>query len=86
MTDFVYAMGTEKVHLPTGATVLVPKGSMVPAADPVVRARPDLFSPDPRYCASLFGTVVPDGLGPDDPPVEAATANPGERRSARRPT
>lgn len=84
--DFVYAQGTEQVQLPNGSIVLVPKGSMVPATDPVVQVRPDLFSTDPRYCGSLFGTVVPEGLGPDDPPVETATAAPGERRSARRPS
>lgn len=79
--DFVYAMGTENVSLPSGVTVLVPVGSMVAASDPVVRARPDLFSADPRYCAALFGTVVPEGIGA---PVETATAAPGERRSTRR--
>ena len=83
--NFVYAMGTERVHLPRGDSIMVPRGSMVPDTDPVVRARPDLFSADPRYCASLFGTVAPEGLGPDDPPIETATAAPGERRSARRP-
>lgn len=84
--DFVYARGSGNVQLPNGTAVHVPSGSMVPATDPVVRANPDLFSPDPRYCASLFGTVLPEGLGPDDPPIESATAAPGERRSARRPS
>ncbi len=80
---FVFAMGTESVHLPNGVTVQVPRGSMVPDSDPVVRARPDLFSPDPRYAAALFATEFPEGWG-DGAPVEAATAVPGERRNARR--
>ncbi len=82
MSDFVYAKGTENVHLRDGQTVLVPQGSMVPASDPVVAARPDLFSPDPRYCSSLFGTVMPDDL--TGPPIETATAAPGERRNTTR--
>jgi|GEM_PF-1642925 len=82
MSEFLYARGTENVHLPNGQTVLVPQGAMVADTDPLVRARPELFSPDPRYCGSLFGTVVPDDL--TGPPIETATANPGERRNARR--
>ncbi len=80
--NFVYARSTGNIQLPNGATVLVSAGSMVPDSDPVVQARPDLFSDDPRYCSALFATVMPAGM--DDPPVEAATAAPGERRNTRR--
>lgn len=83
-TQFVFAMGTEVVHLQTGATVRVQRGNMVPDTDPLVRARPDLFSPDPRYAPNLLATEVPEEFR-NDAPVETATAAPGERRNARRP-
>jgi hypothetical protein len=83
MVDFVYARSSANVDLPNGATVLVSAGCMVPATDPLVAARPDLFSPDPRFCVALFGTVLPDDL--TGPPIEFATAVPGERRNTRRP-
>lgn len=79
----VFAMGTENVILPTGATVRVQRGSMVPESDPLVRARPDLFSPDPRYAPNLLGTELPEEFG-EGGPVETATAAPGEKRSVRR--
>lgn len=79
--DVVYAKAT--VRLPTdeehGGGV-VAGGSHWPADDPVVRAHSDLFSPDPRY--GLAFSVPPAGW--DDPPVEQATAGPGERRQTRR--
>lgn len=82
MIEFVYARSTGTVHLQGGAPVHITAGSMVPANDPVVAAAPDLFSPDPRYCSALFGTVMPPELA--GPPVETATAAPGERRTTRR--
>lgn len=84
MTNFVFAMGTDSVHLPSGATVRVQRGAMVPDTDPLVRARPDLFSDDPRYAPNLLATEVPAEFR-DDVPVEQATAAPGERRNTRRP-
>jgi hypothetical protein len=84
MIEFVYARATGNAHLPNGQTIRIAAGYMVPANDPVVAANPDLFSPDPRYCSALFGTVLPAELA--GPPVETATAAPGERRNARRPT
>lgn len=79
----VFAMGTENVILPTGATVRVQRGSMVPESDPLVRARPDLFSSDPRYAPNLLGTELPEEFG-EGAPVETASAAPGEKRSVRR--
>lgn len=79
MIPVVYAMGTEMVEAPHGPRVRVVKGTHWPAEDPVVRARPDLFSPDPRF--GMLYTVEPAGY---DAPVEEATANPGEQRSVRR--
>ncbi len=75
----VYAMGTEFVDLPNGGRARVQKGSHWAADDPAVRTRPELFSADPRW--GMQYTVEPDGY---DEPVEAATANPGERRNVRR--
>ncbi len=71
----VYAKQTASVMMPEGYPVMVPLGTHWWADDPVVRANPDLFSDDPR-----FGLV---GHQPEDE-VEAATANPGEKRSVRR--
>lgn len=82
MIDVVYAMGTENVNMPTGATIPVHKGSHWPSSDPVVKARPDLFTPDPRY--GLLYTVAPPGHDSELNEVEEATANPGEKRSVRR--
>lgn len=75
----VYAMGSQSVHLPAGATVRVAKGQHWPASDPVVLAAPQLFSTDPRW--GMAYTVEPDGY---DAPVETATSVPGERRTTRR--
>jgi hypothetical protein len=74
-----FAQGTELVHLPGGETVRVIKGTHWPATDPIVRARPELFTDDPRF--GMLYTVEPDGY---DAPIEQATAGPGERRNARR--
>lgn len=56
-----------------------PPGSHWPADDPFVLANPGLFSDDPRYHLA-FTEPRPEYFGD----VEAATANPGERRSVRR--
>lgn len=82
MIDVVFAMGTERVGMPDGHSVQVRKGSHWPANDPVVRARPSLFTPDARY--GLQYTAPPPGYDGDLNEVEEATANPGERRSVRR--
>lgn len=86
MIDVVYARGSEWVLPPSGIQVQVLKGSHWPADDPVVRLRPDLFTSDSRY--GLSYSQPPQGYGADLEPlpqVEEATANPGERRSVRRP-
>lgn len=83
----VYASSTARVTV-HGVGVLVQKGQHWPESDPVVRQHPDLFSADARY--GLVYTAEPAGYGEpvmaedDTPPVERATANPGERREARR--
>lgn len=82
MIPVVYAMGTETVGMPDGSSVPVSKGSHWPAEDPVVKRRPGLFSEDARY--GLLYTVAPAGYDVDLNEVEEATANPGEKRSARR--
>lgn len=84
--NVVYACGTEIIGMPSGQRVRVQKGTHWPADDPVVRSRPNLFTDDPRY--GLMYSVAPEGydtdLNPVDAEVEQATANPGEKRSARR--
>lgn len=78
--DVVYATGTSVVTTPDGGRHTVQGGQHWPADDPVVRANPSLFSADPRYGVSF--SVVPAELS--EPPVEQATAAPGEKRNARR--
>lgn len=78
--DVVYARGTSVVTTPDGGRHTVQGGQHWPADDPVVRANPGLFSPDPRYGVSF--SVAPAELS--EPPVEQATAAPGEKRATRR--
>lgn len=80
--DIVYAQASEKVMLHSGQVARVVRGQHWPATDPVVRARPDLFTTDPRY--GLLYTQAPPGYDADLNEVEEATAVPGEKRSARR--
>lgn len=76
----VYATSTTSVALEGGGSGTVVFGSHWPADDPIVRAHPDLFSDDARY--GMNYSVEPAGYG--DPPVEMATAAPGEKRTTRR--
>lgn len=85
--DVVFAQGSERVPLHSGAVAQVQKGQHWPASDPVVQARPDLFTDDPRY--GLIYTEAPPGYDAelnrlDEGEFEEATAVPGERRSVRR--
>lgn len=75
----MYATGTFRHVSPDGVGGMVHKGTHWPADDPVVQAHPEAFSPDPRY--GLSYSQQPQGW--DDPPVEQATAAPGERRMTR---
>lgn len=94
--DVVYAKGSEIVGMSDGVGIPVVKGTHWPAGDPVVRARPGLFSPDPRFGLAYSPSSPPPGydadlneLEPGDgrdstDGAEQATAAPGERRSVRR--
>jgi len=55
------------------AAVVVVRGSHWPANDPVVVAHGELFTDDPRF-----------GLSFSTPPVEEASAAPGEKRIVKR--
>jgi hypothetical protein len=79
--ECVYATGTfPATSATTGQRLMVHKGSHWPADDPIVQQHPGSFSSDPRY--GLQYSREPHGW--DDPPVETATAVPGERRQVRR--
>ena len=84
MIEVLYASGSEWVTPPSGIQVQVMKGSRWPVSDPVVKMRPDLFTTDVRY--GLSYSEPPPGYDSDLEPIEVeeATANPGEKRSARR--
>jgi hypothetical protein len=73
--EIVYATNNARV----GHTLVV-KGSHWWAEDPIVKSQPSLFSADPRY--GLMSTLPADQI--PEPPVEQATAAPGEKRSTRR--
>jgi hypothetical protein len=57
------------------------QGEHWPADDPVVKAMPDAFSPDPRYGVQWSGPPPPELA---EAPVEQATAGPGEKRTTAR--
>jgi hypothetical protein len=59
-----------------GQKVVLQKGEAWWAADPFVKSRPDLFADEP--------TVVKARPRATTPPVEAASAAPGEKRTTRR--
>jgi hypothetical protein len=66
-----YAVETATVALTTGDTFTIHRGQKYSDNLQVVREQPGFFSDDPN-------------TGMEDAPVETATANPGERRNARR--
>lgn len=79
--NVVYATYSAQVITPDGGRHIVQGGEHWAAGDPVVLAAPaGLFSPDPRYGARF--SVPPAEMA--EPPVEQATAAPGERRNTRR--
>jgi hypothetical protein len=78
--EVVYATYTAQVVTPDGGRHTVHGGQHWHPRHPVVLAAPEgLFSPDARY--GLSGGVPPEL---DEPPVEQATAGPGEKRATRR--
>jgi hypothetical protein len=79
----VFAKFDAGVTTPDGGFSMVRMGEHRHPADPVVKARPDVFSPDPRYGLVWYGTPPAELADPPDE-VEAATAGPGERRNTRR--
>jgi hypothetical protein len=78
--NVVYAKYSTQVVTPDGSPHFVQGGQHWPADDPVVRAAQDVFTPDPRYGMSY--SVPPPEMA--EPPVEQATAAPGEKRTVRR--
>jgi hypothetical protein len=83
--NVVYAIETASLTTPDGGSVLVRKGTHWPADDPLVKANPQWFAEDPRYGLSWSGTPPREMADPPGrPPVEQATAAPGEQRTTRR--
>ena len=78
--NVVYAKYTAQVATPDGGRWNVQGGQHWPADDPVVAANPGMFSADARYGVTY--SAAPAELS--DPPVEQATAGPGEKRTVRR--
>jgi hypothetical protein len=79
--DVVYAKMRALVTTADGAQTLVEFGEHRHPDDPVVKARPDAFSADARYGLRWYGEPPAEMM---EPPVEQATAGPGERRNTRR--
>jgi hypothetical protein len=79
--DIVYATTTAYIPLTDGGRILVRAGSHWPADDPVVVAQPSIFSADPRYGLSFTAEPIDEKRAPE-PPIEQATAAPGEKRTA----
>ena len=84
MIEVVYAQSVEKVPLKSGQIANVVTGQHWPVTDPVVKARPDLFTEDTRY--GLMFSEAPPGYDGElnQLDFEEATAAPGEKRSVRR--
>jgi hypothetical protein len=80
MIEHVFAKSDFPAQTASGARLVVRKGSHWPANDPVVEQHPDAFTADPRY--GMQYSEEPAGW--DAPPIESATAGPGERRNTRR--
>lgn len=88
--EVVYAVSSANIALPDGTPIPVIIGTHWPSTDPVVRARPELFSPDPRFGLAYLPSSPPPGYDAelnelDADEFESASAAPGERRSVRRP-
>jgi len=79
--DVVYAKYAGMAITPDGGHMAVAIGQHWQADDPVVKANPQMFSTDPRHGLCGYGTPTPEML----PPVEEATAAPGEKRPVGRP-
>jgi len=80
--EVVFATVDAAVALPGGGQVRLRRGEHWVATDPVVTQYPHLFSDDPRYGARYTSRpAVWDADGGSEPPVEVATAAPGERRN-----
>lgn len=80
MIEHVFATADFPAQSANGGRVMVRKGTHWPADDPVVKEHPGAFSADPRW--GLQYSEEPQGW--DDPPIEQATAAPGEKRTTRR--
>lgn len=78
--DVVFAKYSAQVMTPDGGRHTVVGGQHWPADDPVVKASPGIFTPDARY--GMAYSVPPPEMA--EPPVEQATAGPGEKRNTRR--
>jgi hypothetical protein len=80
--QIVYAKYSASVATPDGGQAVVQGGTHWRADDPLVKAAPaGMFSPDPRYGLNWYGPPPPEMA---EPPVEQATAAPGEKRNVRR--
>jgi len=76
--DVVYAKYGGQVQTPDGGRWNVQGGQHWPTDDPVVLAAPGMFTTDARYGVSF--SAPPAEMA--EPPVEQATAGPGEKRAA----
>jgi hypothetical protein len=67
-------------------TVMVQRGDVWDASDPVVTSHPDWFTADPEAHGFVKGSgETPEPVTPERAPdVESATAAPGERRTRTR--
>lgn len=82
MATYVYARWSGHVS----PTVQLVEGEAWDADDPFVASHPDCFAPDPpvvRRTTSTSFTADSADLAAPRQPVEAATAEPGEKRRTR---
>lgn len=77
--DVVYPVTDASLPSANGGQHIVRRGQHWPVEDAVVKEHPEMFSSDPRYGLSF--STPPASMS--EPPVEQATAAPGERRARR---
>lgn len=81
----VFAKTSTSVSLGDGRTMMVLYGSHWSAADPVVKQYPELFTDDARF-GITYSDTSSIAVEEQGAPVEAATAEPGEKRATRGPS
>lgn len=83
--DFVFAAVNTTVTATNGGQQTLTKGEAWAADDEIVRRFPQFFTATPPRLRTHRGYITPDDDRSTPPPVEVATAAPGETRNVTPP-